>query len=175
MNLIDDILNPSQPKNAEQVAVSGKTNIEQAIVKIISLARREILIILPQMHALWDNEEISQSLINFIRYSAKRDVLILMNTLDIQATPNHSLVRLSQRLSTRIQLKQVTTLLEKPVMDNDYLIIVDRQHTLRIDDIDKMSAWFDANIAARAQNYAEGFILQWPRAREIAEYRRFLL
>ena len=169
------MLNPSQSNNAEQLAISGQTNIEQAIVKIIGLAKREILIILPQMHALWDNEDINQSLMDFIRYSAKRNVFILMNTLDIQAHPNHSLVRLTQRLQNRIQLKQVTTLLEKPVMDNDYLMIVDRQHTLRIDDIDKMSAWFDANLAARAQNYTESFMLQWPRAREIAEYRRFLL
>lgn len=175
MNPIDDLLNSSEPENAEQVAISGKTSIEQTIVKAIGLARREILIVLPQMHPLWDNQEISQSLTDFIRYSPKRDVLILVNTLEAQTYPNHSLVRLSQRLSSRIQLKQVTMLLEKPTMDNDYLMIVDRQHTLRVDDINKMSAWFDANVAARAQSYAESFMLQWPRAREIAEYRRFLL
>ncbi len=174
-NPVDEIFNAPKPENAQQVAISGRNTIEQAIVKIIGLARREILFVLPQMHELWDHEEIGQNLIDFIRYSAKRDVFILMNSLENQTNPSHQLVRLSQRLSDRIQLKQVTALLEPPIMDSDYLMIVDRQHTLRIDDIDKFSAWFDANFAARAQNYAESFLSQWPKAREIAEYRRFLL
>ena len=175
MNLIDDFLNPSDSEHAQQVAISGKTALEQVIVKIIGLAKREILIILPQMHELWNNDNITQSLVHFINYSAKRDVLILLNNLDVQTNPDHYLVRLSQRVPNRIQLKQVSALLDKPIMRNDYLIIVDKQHTLRINDIDKYAAWFDANIAARAQNYAESFILQWPKAHEITEYRQFTL
>lgn len=174
-NPIDTTFEPPKPENAQQIAISGRNTIEQAIVKIIGLARREILLVLPQMHELWNNEEIGQKLLDFVRYSAKRDVFILMNSLDIQTNPNHQLVRLSQRLSDRIHLKQATALLETPVMDSDYLMIVDRQHMLRIDDIDKLTAWFDADFAARAQNYADSFLLHWPKAREIAEYRRFML
>ena len=159
----------------EQLAISGEATIQQSIVKLIKLARREILIVLPQMHRLWDDSDISQGLVDFIRYSAKRDVCILMNSLDVQAEHAHHLVRLSKKVSSRIQLKQVSTLLEKPVMSTDYLMIIDQQHILRINDIERFSAWFDVNCAARAQKYAGSFFLQWPRAREITEYRQFVL
>lgn len=164
----------SQQAN-QQVAISGKDVIQQALVKLLGLARREVLIIMPYMHELFDDKRISQGLLDFIRHSPKRDVLMLLNSLADQQASTHQLVKLAQRISSRVQLKQVNSLLEPPVMESDYLVVIDRMHILRIDDIDTYSAWFDVNFASRAQKYAASLLQQWPKAKEIAEFRQFKL
>lgn len=159
----------------QQVAISGKAVIQQALIKLLGLARREVLIIFPSLHDLFDDEQISRNLLDFVRDSPKRDVLILLNNLADQQASNHQLVKLAQRISSRVQLKQTASLLETPVMDSDYLVVIDRSHILRIDDIEKYSAWFDINYPSRAQQYAASMLQQWPRAREIAEFRQIIL
>lgn len=162
--------------NPEQrVALSGKQVIQQAMVRLLVLARREVLLVLPTMHELFDDEQMSQGLLDFVRDSPKREVLILINSLADQQASTHQLIKLAQRISSRIQLRQATSLLEPPVMGSDYLVVVDRMHVLRIDDIDKYTGWFDLNYASRAQQYAVSLLQQWPKAREVAEFRQFIL
>lgn len=159
----------------QQLAISGKDVLQQAILKLLSIARREVLVMLPSMHLLFDDARIAQALLDFIRYSAKRDVLILLNTLADQQATTHQLIKLAQRIPSRIALKQASSLLEPPVMVSDYLVVVDRTHILRIDDIDKYTGWFDLNQASRAQKYTASLLQQWPKAQEIAEFRQFTL
>lgn len=167
---IDTELLPDQ-----RIAISGKDVLQNSIIKLLTLARREVLFILPSMHTLFDHEHIGQRLLDFIRYSPQREVLILLNNLADQQATSHQLVKLAQRISSRIQLRQTTGLLETPVMETDYLLIIDRTHILRIDDIDKYSGWFDVNFASRAQQYAASLVQQWPKAKEIKEFRQFTL
>ncbi|XID75953.1 hypothetical protein ACF3NA_05365 [Alkanindiges sp. WGS2144] len=180
MSKLDDdnnlILNdPEQPDSVQQLAISGREVIRQSTVKLIGLARRQILMVMPALPAVWDDDNIAQSLLDFVRSSAKRDVMLLINNLDNQPAYTHQLVNLSQRVSSRIQLKQVNNLLEPPIMVSDYLMIIDQQHLLRIDDMERSSAWFDVHFASRAQQYAASFLLQWPRAKEVKEFKQFHL
>lgn len=155
--------------------VSGKEVLQQAMLKLLGLARREVLLVVPAMHELLDNEQIGQSLLDFVRFSAKREVLILLNSLADQQATSHQLVRLAQRIPSRIPLKQTSNLLEPPVLPSDYLLVVDRTHILRIDAIDQYAGWLDLNFASRAQKYAASLLQQWPRAREITAFRQFIL
>lgn len=159
----------------QRVAIAGKDVLQQAIVKLLGLARREVLIVLPSMHELFDDARIGQGLLDFIKPSPRREVLMLLNSLADQQATTHQLIKLAQRISSRIQLKQASSLLEPPVMESDYLVVIDRTHILRIDDIDKYSGWFDVNFASRAQKYAGSLLQQWPKAREITEFRQFSL
>lgn len=159
----------------QRVAIAGKDVLQQAMVKLLGLARREVLFVLPSMHELFDDPRIGQGLLDFIKPSPRREVLMLLNSLADQQATTHQLIKLAQRISSRIQLKQASSLLEPPVMESDYLIVIDRTHILRIDDIDKYSGWFDVNFASRAQKYAGSLLQQWPKAKEITEFRQFSL
>lgn len=168
-------INNTEPLPDQRIAISGKDVLQNAMVKLLTLARREVLFILPSMHTLFDDEQIGQRLLDFIKYSPKREVMILLNNLADQQATSHQLVKLAQRISSRIQLRQASSLLETPVIETDYLLIIDRTHILRIDDIDKYSGWFDVNFASRAQQYAASLVQQWPKAQEIKEFRQFTL
>lgn len=174
-----DQLPPTVPDSAalptQAVALSGKQVLQQAIIKLLTLARREVLIVLPGLAALFDDEQISEHLIGFVRESRKREAWILLNSLSDQAASNHQLVRLAQRLPSRIPFRQVQTLLEPPVSNSDYLLIVDRQHILRIDHIERLSGWLDLANPVRAEQYTESLLKQWPKAKEIAEFKRFIM
>ncbi|RYY79474.1 MAG: hypothetical protein EOO69_06865 [Moraxellaceae bacterium] len=165
----------TEPLPDQRIAISGKDVLQNTIIKLLTLARREVLLILPSMHTLFDEAQIGQRLLDFIKYSPKREVLILLNNLADQQATSHQLVKLAQRISSRIQLRQASSLLETPVMETDYLLVIDRTHILRIDDIDKYSGWFDVNFASRAQQYAASLVQQWPKAKEIKEFRQFTL
>lgn len=174
-----DQLPPTVPDSAalptQAVALSGKQVLQQAMVKLLTLARREVLIVLPGLAALFDDEQISEHLISFVRESRKREVWILLNSLSDQPASSHQLVRLAQRMPSRFPFKQVQTLLEPPVATLDYLVIVDRQHMLRIDRIESLSGWFDLANPVRAEQYAESVFKQWPKAKEIGEFKRFMM
>lgn len=165
---------PPTPED-EHVALAGRHVIEQAVLKLLQLARREIMMILPALPDFLNEQAINQQLLDFVRDSAKRDVLLLLNTLEDQPTNNHLTVKLAQRLPSRIQLRQTMAMVEAPTRPTDYIIIVDRRHMIRIDNIEQYRGWFDINSAARAEQYAASLLQQWPRAKEISEFRQFHL
>lgn len=166
---------PDSAIQPEAMAVQGKVVLQQALIKLLALARREIVLVLPALSALFDEESISQALVSFVRQSAKREVVILLNSLSDQPANSHQLVRLAQRMPSRFPFKQVQTLLEPPIATSDYLVIVDRQHMLRIDRIESLSGWFDLANQVRAEQYAESVFKQWPKAKEIGEFKRFMM
>lgn len=162
-------------ENPDRIALHGLEVIQQALLKLLQLARREVLMIMPTMPLLLNDQNINQSLLDFVRYSGIRQVQILLNTLDELPASQHLTIRLAQRLSSRIQLRQTTALLEAPVKPNEYLFIADRKHFIRIDNIKQCSGWFNANAAFRAEQFASSLLQQWPRSQEIREFRQFHL
>ncbi|MCP6711618.1 hypothetical protein NL489_30155, partial [Klebsiella pneumoniae] len=78
--------------------------LQQAIVKLLGLARREVLIVLPSMHELFDDARSGQGLQDLIKPSPRREVLMLLNSLADQQATTHQLIKLAQRISSRIQL-----------------------------------------------------------------------
>lgn len=171
-NTQDGAINPI----AEQVAtIEGKMVVQQMVSKIIQLARRELVIVIPEVSDLLDHAEILQAISQFLLDSSKREVQILLNTLDPQIAPSSGLIKLFQRLPSRIQLKQVTSLLENPVQPKDVLLIADRKHTLRVDNLSSFHAWVDLDNEARAKKYLESIHRQWAYAQEVAEFRQFFI
>lgn len=155
--------------------IEGKLVVQQMITKMIQLAKRELVIVIPEVSDLLDHVEILQAISQFLLDSSKREVQILLNTLDPQIAPSSGLIKLFQRLPSRIQLKQVSSLLENPVQPKDVLFITDRKHTLRVDNLSSFHAWVDLDNEARAKKYLESIYHQWPYAHEIAEFRQFII
>lgn len=163
-----------QQQPFQHLELDTKEAIQQAVLKIIELTRREIIVVLPTFHHALDSNDIYQAFIHFITDSPKREIMIILNNLADQQPTSHALVRLAQRLS-RVKLKQVTHLIELPIKDTDYLFICDHKHFLRIDQIEQNHAWLNLDYAPRAIQLIERIMPQWHTAQEIKEFRQFML
>lgn len=167
--------NDSNPVAAHVAVIEGKFIVQQMITKIITLSKREVVVVIPELNDLLDSDETLQAITSFLLESSKRELKILLNTLDPQLAPSSDLIKLFQRMPSRIQFKQVTSLLEAPVQAKDILVIADRKHTLRVDNLTSFHAWVDLEHEARAKRYLESIYQQWQYAHEIAEFRQFII
>jgi hypothetical protein len=131
--------------------------------------------VLPEVGDLLDHPDILQAITAFLLESSKREVRILLNTLDNQIAASSGLIKLFRRLPSRIQLKQVSSPLDSPVKNTDILLITDQKHTLRVDNLTTFHTWVDLEYEARARKYLESIQQQWPYAQDIAEFRQFLI
>lgn len=162
------------PQDANHVELDNAQAIQQAAVKLIALARREVIILLADFHPVLNEQDIAQALVDFITDSPRREAIILLNNLEDQKHSSHALVRVAQRLS-RVPLKQASSLLEPPIKAENYLIISDRRHVLRIDNIDHHHGWLNLDNGPYASPFVDRIFQQWHTAQEIREFRQFLL
>ncbi len=161
-------------QDANHLELSNEAAILQSAIKLIGLARRDIIIVLAKLHPLLNQQDIAQALVDFITDSPRREVTILLNNTDDQQHSNHALVRVAQRLS-QVKLKQVSSPVEPPVKAENYLLISDRKHVLRIDNVEQHHAWLNLDNAAYASPFVDRILQQWHTAQEIREFRQFLL
>lgn len=172
-NATPEQLNPP-PQDANHLELDNQQALQQAAIKLIGLARREVIIVLAKLHPLLNEQDIAQALIEFVTDSSRREVTILLNNTDDQQYSSHALVRVAQRLS-QVKLKQVTSPIEPPVKAENYLLISDRKHVLRIDNIEHHHGWLNLDNAPYASPFVERILQQWHTAQEIREFRQFLL
>ena len=172
--LIEDNTDGLPEQDANHVEISSEAALQQSVIRLIGLARREVMIVLPSFHPVLNQQDIAQVLLDFITDSPKREAMIVLNTQEEQKHSSHALVRVAQRVS-RVQLKQVSSLIEAPVKAEHVYIISDRKHVLRIDHIDQNHGWLNLDNAPYASPYVERIVQQWHTAQEIREFRQFLL
>ena len=165
----------AQPvQDANHFEISSEAALQQAAIRLIGLARREVMVVLAGFHPVLNEQAIAQALLDFITDSPKREAMLVLNTLEEQKHSSHALVRVAQRLS-RVPLKQVSSPIEAPVKAEHFYIISDRKHVLRIDNIDQNHGWLNLDNAPYASPYVERILQQWHTAQEIREFRQFLL
>lgn len=177
MNMNDhsrDTVRDLPPQDDKHVELGNEYAIVQSAIKLIGLARRQVIIVVANFHPLLNQQDIAQALIDFITDSPKREAILLLNSLEDQKYNSHALVRVAQRLS-QVKLKQVSSLIEPPVKAESYLLISDHKHVLRIDNIDQQHGWLNLDNAPYASPYVERILQQWHTAQEIREFRQFLL
>jgi len=142
-------------------------------VDLIQNAEREVLIMVSNfVQGQFDDVDLTAVLSVFARSSRYAQVSILVTSTQRIVPNSHAILRLQQRLSSLVQIRQV---LPDDASDLD-LLLVDQRHLLKLQlERHGMTAQRIQHAVPHAKQLSDQFLFWWQRAQPIAELRRLSL
>lgn len=138
-------------------------------LKVIGSARRQLLILSDMLDPyVYDREDVCAALSEFARRSRYTDVKILIRDSKHLIERGHRLARLHQKLTSKIQLRQLT--IEPNDQQMAYLCADQRQLVYKNDD-QVHQGFVHYDDASTAKTLAEEFLRLWEFATEIPDLR----
>lgn len=143
--------------------------LQQATEQLLAQARREILIITPDLEfARFDHEGFCRALSAFARSSRHTVTRILVGDPRLAVKEGHQLVSLTRRLSTMIEIRQID---EDHLKAVESVIVADDIGLLRCTDRDPWQGSLLPKAIPYAQRWREIFYEWWQRSDEILDFR----
>ena len=140
----------------------GVEQFRSALIALFQGASRDVCIFSAQLaHALYHDRAVNDALSAFARSSRFARVRLLVRDTDPMLRRFHHTTALVQRLSSRIELRQIEATVDTPDWE---FVTADRKQALVCDDRDLWQGTFDADNRVRAGKLAEVFELDWPLA-----------
>lgn len=142
-------------------------------VDMIQNAEREVLIMLSNfVQGQFDDVDVTTALSVFARSSRYAQVCILVSSTQRIVPSPHPILRLQQRLSSLLQIRQV---LPDDASDLD-ILLVDQRHVLKLQlERHGMTAQQIQHAVPHAKQRSDQFHYWWQRAQPIPELRRLSL
>jgi predicted GNAT family N-acyltransferase len=135
--------------------LQGDGTLRDAVLDLCSHARREVLILAPELDPkLFDDADLEELLSAFVRRHERARLTILIHDSRRMVREGHRLLELARRLSTSIRIRMV-----HPEMRDreDTLVLVDRTGVLQIPKTGTARGFVDRNDAPLAEQWAKLF------------------
>lgn len=147
--------------------------LQEALLATCQQTRRELAIFSPDLAAsLYDRPEIEQAVSELARHHRRARVRLLVEDTRVLTEQGHRLVRLAQRLPTKIAIRKLTNPLESKA---NGFVLGDRHQLFYQSDIENHLGFRHADDRARVKKLRESFDRAWETAEEDQQLRRLLL
>lgn|GEM_PF-6246858 len=142
-------------------------------VDMIQNAEREVLIMLSNfVQGQFDDVDVTAALSVFARSSRYAQVCVLVSSTQRIIPTSHPILRLQQRLSSLVQIRQV---LPDDASDMD-ILLVDQRHLLQLQlERQTLNGKYIQHAIPSAKQISDQFYYWWQRAQLIPELRRLSL
>lgn len=149
------------------------TDVHLYAIDMIQNAEREVLIMVSNfVQGQFDDVDLTAVLSVFARSSRYAQVCILVTSTQRIVPNSHAILRLQQRLSSLVQIRQV---LPDDASDLD-LLLVDQRHLLKLQlERNGVTAQRIVHAVPHAKQLSDQFLFWWQRAQPITELRRLSL
>lgn len=144
-----------------------------AFIELAEESRRELFIFSEQLaHPLYHHREVAEALSAFARSSRFAAVRILVRDTEPMLRRFHRLRELTQRLSSRIELRRIHATVDTPDWE---FVVADSRRVLFCDDRQQWRGVYRPDDPARAARLGEAFRQDWPFAATDPNLRRLRL
>lgn len=169
------IEDPSTPDRqpAEEQPLDSLAQLQEALLITCRQTRRELAVFSPDLSApLYDRPEIEEAISALARNHRRAQVRLLVEDTRVLAEQGHRLVRLAQRLPTKIAIRKLTNPLESKAGG---FVLGDRHQLFYQSDLENYLGFRHSDDQARVKTLREIFDRAWETAEEDQQLRRLLL
>lgn len=153
--------------------LNSPAEFREAILAISQNTRRELSVFSPDLTAtLYDRPELEQALSDLARRHRRAQIRLLVADTQALVERGHSLVRLAQRLPSKIRLRKLTNDIECKAPS---FILSDREHLLYQNDREQYRGFLDTQAAGQVKTLREIFDRAWESAEEDPRLRPLFL
>lgn len=154
-----------------RVELSHLVMLQQAAIALLAQAKREILIVSPDLeHERFDNDEFIDALSAFARSSRYTTTRLLIANPSLAVSEGHRLVKLARKLSSLIEIRQ----LHDDDIDTSQpqaWLVADNIGLLRCTNRDPWQGSLLPKGTPYAQQARSRFLEWWERGSEIQDFR----
>ncbi|MGH1538252.1 MAG: hypothetical protein ACRBDX_09455 [Gammaproteobacteria bacterium] len=157
----------------EPISADSRQLNHDAILKLVSAAQNQIAIISRYLDpTIFSKEDFIQSASEFIRRTKTSNIRILVHDTDPMVKYNHRILSLSQRVSSKIQIRTICN--DYSQFNQSYLVAdsVGYIHNLKGDLYD---AEINFNDSDKSNELMETFKSIWELSQQEAEVRRLCI
>lgn len=148
-------------------------DFQSAVDSICARARRDLALFSPDLDApLFDRDELAKALSALARRHRQTRVRILVRDTRPLIERGHALVRLAQRLPSKISVRRLTNEIETRAHS---FLLCDRDQLLYRNDPEEYRGFRDRKGAAEVRNLREIFDRAWESAEEDPRLRQLFV
>jgi len=167
-----DPLSPT-PQSQQAQPFESLPELQAALLLTCQQARRELAVFNPDLSApLYDRPEIEQAISELARNHRRARVRLLVEDTRVLAEQGHRLVRLAQRLPTKVAIRKLTNPLETKALG---FVLGDRHQLFYQSDLENHQGFRHPDDRARVKTLQEIFDRAWETAEEDPRLRRLSL
>lgn len=153
--------------------LEGIADFRMATETICSRARRDLTLFSPDLDALlFDRTEVANALSALARRHRQTRVRILVEDTRPLIERGHTLVRLAQRLPSKVYIRKLTNDIETRAYS---FLLCDRDHLLYRNDPEEYLGFWDRKAAAEVKTLREIFNRAWENAVEEPRLRQLFV
>ncbi|MAN51702.1 MULTISPECIES: hypothetical protein [unclassified Marinimicrobium] len=164
-------LPPDTPEQSE--LIDGPDAFRQALLHCASETRRTFSLYSPDLaREVYDLPELAEALSEIARRHRQAQVQLLVRDTRALVEYGHGLVRLAQRLPSKVTLRRLTNDIETQAIA---FALGDREHLVYQNDPDNYHGFYDRQAGARVKTLREIFDRAWETAEEDPRLRQLAL
>lgn len=164
---------PPPGEDSDIKLLSSLEQFQEALVSLAQRTRRELAVFSPSLDPLlYEQEDFEQALSLLARRHRLTRVRLLVRDSQPIAERGHMLLRLAQRLPSKIELRKLTNDIETRAIS---FVLGDRQELLYQNDMEQYRGFWDSNAAAQVKTLKETFDRAWNTAEEDPRLRQLLI
>ncbi len=166
MNLSSDEVRPPN-------LIDGPEAFRQALIDTAQSTRRALSLFSPDLaHDIYDFPELTEALSRIARRHRQARVRFLVRDTRTLVDQGHGLVRLAQRLPSKIALRRLTNDIETKAVA---FVLGDREQLIYQNDPDNYQGFREEHAAAQVKSLGEIFDRAWETAEEDPRLRQLAL
>ncbi len=162
---------PDAPRQPE--LIDGPEAFRQALIHTAQNTRRSLALFSPDLaHEVYDLPELAEALSEIARRHRQARVRLLVRDTRALVDQGHGLVRLAQRLPSKIALRRLRNDIETKAVA---FVLGDRDLLVYQNDPDNYQGFREEQAAARVKSLGEIFDRAWETAEEDPRLRQLAL
>lgn len=164
-------MRPDDPRQTN--LIDGPEAFRQALIHIAQRTRRSLSLFSPDLvHEIYDLPALAEAISEIARRHRQAQVQILVRETRALVEHGHALVRLAQRLPSKVTLRRLTNDIETQAIA---FALGDREHLVYQNDPDTYHGFYDEHAGARVKTLREIFDRAWETAEEDPRLRQLAL
>lgn len=166
-------MNHSPEPSVKPDLIDGPEAFRQALVSLAEQTRRQLVIYSPDLaHEVYDDPALSEAISAIARRHRQAQVQILVRDTRVLVEYGHGLVRLAQRLPSKVTVRRLVNDIETQAIA---FALGDREQLVYQNDPDNYRGFQDCQAAARVKTLREVFERAWETAEEDPRLRQLTL
>ncbi|MBU2885185.1 hypothetical protein KO507_05345 [Gilvimarinus agarilyticus] len=163
----------NSPVSAPLIRLQSVNDFVEHSLKTAQTARRRLFILSENLDPyVYDTDEMFNALSEFVRRSRNIDLRILVHNGKDLVERGHRLARLHQRLTSKVQLREITL---EPNNRKMAFICADQQQLVYKNDDSAYFGFANPQAASEIKSLSEEFRRIWEFARDIPDLRSLYL
>ncbi|UZJ45738.1 hypothetical protein OOT55_06715 [Marinimicrobium sp. C6131] len=164
-------MSPDTPRQPD--LIDGPEAFRQALIHVAQNTRRSLSLFSPDLaHEIYDLPALAEALSEIARRHRQARVQLLVRDTRALVDQGHGLVRLAQRLPSKVALRRLRNDIETQSIA---FALGDREHLVYQNDPDTYHGFYDEHAGARVKTLREIFDRAWETAEEDPRLRQLAL